>query len=180
MGIALTDAEFADRLRTFAHTAFRLELQPVYLEPEEAETVAKFVGGQPEPPTEVPGLRSWFEQIAELISAGRHIERVRVHEDPPTDYQRWERWIGGWNTTAGETIRYMTRDQAHDIGLLPAAGDIDWWLLDDDRLIMMTFGGGRRIHNELVTDPKIVAQARAWRDLAVRHSAPDTTRSGAA
>ncbi|MGX7669886.1 DUF6879 family protein [Plantactinospora sp. DSM 117369] len=181
MPTLLTDVEFAEHLRTFTRTARRLELQPVYLEPEEEATVAKFVAGQPEPPTEVPGLRSWFEQIAELTVAGKHVERVRVHEDLPTDYQRWERWAGQWNTAAGETIRYMTRTQAHAIGLLPAAGDVDWWLLDSELLIMMMFDGdGHRTRNELVADPLIVAQAQAWWDLAVRHSTPDPAPSAAA
>jgi hypothetical protein len=181
MGTTLTEAEFTELLRTFERTAFRLELQPTYLEPSEQDTVAKFLAGRPEPPIEVEGLRAWFDQVAHLTSTGRSVERVRVHEDPPTDYQRWERWIGTWNAAAGETIRYMTRDQAHDVGLLPAAGEADWWLLDSGRLIIMRFDDqGHRIHNELVTDPEIVAQARTWRDLAIRYSVPDGSGNAAA
>jgi hypothetical protein len=112
VGTALTGEEFADQFRRFEHTAFRLELQRAYREPSEAETVAKFLGGDPEPPTQVDGLRAWFEQVAAQTREGKCIERVRVHEDPPTDYQRWERWIDRWNTEAGETIRYLTRPRA--------------------------------------------------------------------
>lgn len=171
MAGGITDVEFDQLLRTFDHTAFRLELQPTYLEPSEQDTVARFVAGRAQDPTEVPELRSWFEQVERLTREGRTIERVRVHEDPPTPYQRWERWIGKWNIAAGETIRYMTRTHAHEIGLLPAAEATDWWLLDSDRLITMTFDAeGRRTRNELVTDPSTITQACAWRDLAVRHS----------
>jgi len=181
LGTALTAEAFAAELATFRHTAFRLELQPAYREPSEAETVAKFLAGTPEPPTAVAGLREWFDQIAAQAREGKRIERVRVHEDPPTDYQRWERWIGRWNTDAGETIRYLTRRRAHEIGLLPAAGTTDWWLLDSSRLILMTFdAAGNRVHDELETDPAIVVRACAWRDLAVHHSAPSPTRSAAA
>ncbi|MDW5323888.1 hypothetical protein R6Y94_08575 [Plantactinospora sp. KLBMP9567] len=75
----------------------------------------------------------------------------------------------------------MTRSQAHAIGLLPAAGDVDWWLLDSELLIMMMFDGdGHRTRNELVADPLIVAQAQAWWDLAVRHGTPDPAPSAAA
>lgn len=180
MAASIDDTEFGEALRTFDRTAFRLELQPVYLEPTEQDTVALFLAGYPQPAPEVPALREWFEQVADLTRRGKRIERVRVHEDPPTDYQRWERWIDQWNRAAGETIRYLTRRQAHDIDLLPAAGDEDWWLLDDNRLIVMRFSfDGRRIHNELVTDPTAVQQARAWRDLAVHHSAL-TAAKGAA
>lgn len=174
MRTPLTDAEFDEALRSFEQTAFRLELQPAYAEPSEYDTVAKFLAGTAEPPTEVEGLRVWFDQVASLTQQGKRIERVRVHEDPPTDYQRWERWIGAWNVAAGEMIRYMTRARAYEVGLLPAAGDIDWWLLDFNRLITMHFDGdGHRLRNELITDPVAVEQACAWRDLAIRHSIPD-------
>lgn len=168
---AITGAEFAAALREFDHTAFRLELQRAYSEPDEHDTVARFLAGDQHPPTEVAGLRAWFTQVAEQVRQGKRVERVRVHDDPPTDYQRWERWIGAWNTEAGETIRYMTRDRAHQIGLLPAAGNTDWWLLDSKQLIVMTFDDqGHRIRDELVTAPDRVVQACAWRDLAVHYS----------
>ena len=68
-------------------------------------------------------------------------------------------------------MRYLTRDRAHEIGLLPAAGDQDWWLLDSAQLIVMRFDReGHRIENKLVTDPATVLQACKWRDLAVHHS----------
>lgn len=172
MTTTLTDAEFAEQLRTFERSAFRLELQREYREPSEADTLARFLAGNPQDPTEVPGLRAWFAQVADLTNRGRSIERVRVHDDPPTDYQRWEHWIGAWNIRAGETIRYLTRQQAHNIGLLPAAGTTDWWLLDETWLILMRFDAhGNRIANELTTDPATIEQACTWRDLAVRSGA---------
>jgi hypothetical protein len=49
--------------------------------------------------------------------------------------------------------------------------------LDDDRLVIMSFGdGGRLVESELVTDPDHVAQACRWQDLAIHHSAPDFIR----
>lgn len=180
MALALTDEGFAAQLRDFAHTAFRLELRQAYREPSEADTLARFLAGEPQPPTEVPGLAAWFDQIRRQTGEGKRIERVRVHDDPPTDYQRWERWIGQWNSQAGEHLRYLTRRRAHEIGLLPDAGSIDWWLLDSRRLIMMRFDDqGHRIGNELVTDAETVVRACAWRDLAVHHSTPDQPGSAA-
>jgi hypothetical protein len=177
MGAPLTDAEFADQLRSFNREAFRLELQPAYSEPDEHDTVARFLAGHAQAPTEVLGLRAWFELVAELTGQGRRFQRVRVHDDPLTDYQRWERWIGAWNVAAGEQIHYLTRRRAHEIGLLPAAGNLDWWLLDFQRLIVMHFDDkGHRVRTELTTNSKIVAQACAWRDLAVHAAsgkAPD-------
>lgn len=181
MGRRLTEAEWAEQLRSFDHTAFRLEVQPTYAEAEETSTVKRFLAGDPQDPTEVPELQAWFDQVDALIQQGKRIERVRVHDNPPTPYQQWVRWIGTWNAKAGELIRYMTRAQARDVGLMPADGKVDWWLLDSSRLVVMRFDDdGHRIENELVTDPAEVVQACAWRDLAVHHSTLDHVRGAAA
>lgn len=170
MPTPLTDAEFGEQVLAIERSAFRLELQRQYLEPVEAETLAKFTAGAPQDPTELGFMRVWFDRIRRLSSEGKRIERVRVHDEPPTTYQRWERWIGAWNIAAGERMHYLTRTRAHEVGLLPAAGATDWWLLDGNRLIVMHFDdSGRRTNTELTTDPTAVQQACAWWDLAVRH-----------
>lgn len=178
-GTPLADEDFIGAVLGFEHTAFRLELQPSYAEPYEDALFAAFLRGEEISPTGVADLREWYEAIAERVGAGKLVERVRVQEQPPTDYQRFERRLDRWNIAAGEVMRYMTAQQAHDTGLLPAAGRDDWWLLDSSRLIVMKFGSpGRRIANEIVTDPAGVARACRWRDLAIRHSiraqGPDT------
>jgi hypothetical protein len=177
----LSDAEFNDALHSFDRTAFRLELQDSYLVAEEADLFAAFLRGSPPPATTVPELAEWYRRIAEHIRQGRCVERVRVQQDPPTPYQQFERWLDRWNIEAGETMQYLTRQRAHEIGLLPAAGRIDWWLLDDERLILIQFDEiGRPIQNEMTTDPATVTLVREWRDLAVRHSVRANARGAAA
>lgn len=167
----ITEAEFGAAIAGIAHTAFRLELQPGYVEPVEAGLLAAFLRGDQPDPTTMPEFRQWYGQIAAQVRDGKRIERVRVQQDPPTSYQLFERYMDRWNVEAGETMRYLTRQRAHEIGLLPAAGDTDWWLLDSERLILMRFDSeGHRIRNELVTDPAVVVKACMWRDLAVHHS----------
>lgn len=169
----LTEAEFAEQLQRFDHTAFRLELQKMYAEPGELDQVTRFVAGDPIDPLSNPGLQAWCSWVAAATAEGKRIERVRVHDDPLTDYQRWMRWLSTANVAAGESIRYMTRQRAHEIGLLPAAGDEDWWLYDSSTVMILRFRDGQRIEQELTTEPHIVLQACRWRDLAVHHSAPD-------
>lgn len=167
----LSEAEFYEALLGFKHTAFRLELQRSYAEPHEEPQFAAFLRGDPQPGPDDPALRDWYESVAEHVAQGGRMERVRVQEDPPTDYQQFERWLDRWNIAAGEVMRYMARGRAYEVGLLPAAGDADWWLVDSARLIVMRFdGAGHRIANELITDPETVLQACKWRDLAVHHS----------
>lgn len=170
----LSAAEFGQLLDGVEHTAFRLELQPAYREPSEADSVAAFVAGKPTDPFGMDGAREWYDAVSRIVRNGGRVERVRVHDDPPTDYQRWLRWLDErFNAPAGELIRYLFREQAHDIGLLPDAAGADWWLLDSHQLIQMKFDHtGRRTHTELASDPAAVVQANKWRDLAVHHSAP--------
>ena len=179
--ILTTEEEWAEQLQSFEHTAFRLEQQREYWEPEERATIERFIAGNPEPPDQVPEFRPWFELVARHAAERKRMERVRIHEDPPTPVQRWLRYIDPWNTKAGETIRYMTRQRAYEVGLLPALGADDWWLFDSCRLLVMRFDGhGHRVENELITDPERVVQACAWRDLAVHHSTSDIARGRAA
>ena len=171
-GRALTEEEFGTELAGFSHTAFRLELQSAYAEPCEEDLLAAWLhGARPDAPSVVPELRDWYAQVARQVSEGKRVERVRVQQDPPTPYQQFERWLDQWNVAAGELMCYMTRQRASAIGLLPAAGDTDWWLLDSSRLIIMRFDPqGHRIRTALVTRPAAVIKACAWRDLAIHHS----------
>jgi hypothetical protein len=177
MNTPLTEAEFGEQVLDIERSALRLELQRTYVEPIEVDTVARFYAGHPQDPTELPFMRNWYDRVRRAIRAGKQVARVRVQEDPPTAYQQWERFIGPWGAAAGEDIRYLTRAQAHKIGLLPAAGNTDWWLLDRRRIILMGFDDvGRRIRTELTDDPATVEQACAWWDLAVRHGVLDNPR----
>jgi hypothetical protein len=171
VGRILSEDEFAEQIRSFEHTAFRLEQQRAYDVAAEREMLARFLAGDLTPPTETAAVREWFGHVAAQVAAGKRLERVRVQEEPPTPYQEWERWFGRWNSEAGESIRYMTRQEAHNVGLLPAAGNEDWWLLDSCRVVAMRFDDqGHRLESELVTEPARVVQACAWRDLAIHHS----------
>lgn len=171
MGQRLTVAEFGNLFFEFKHTAFRLEVQPFYNVPEEQEPVSRFLDSQPLLPPDDPGYVGWLDFLRERTTAGIRVERVRVQDDPPTDYQRWERWAGRWNITAGEVIRYMTPAAATAVEL-PLA--YDWWLFDERRLFIMEFDPNQTLlGGELIEDQAVVIQHCAWRDLAVQHSTPD-------
>jgi hypothetical protein len=170
MSKPITGDEFAGLLRTFKRTAFRLETRDRYNEDYEQADLSLFLAGTPRRPDETDWFRPWMEQVARQVAEDKRISRVRVQADPPTDYQRWERWVGTWNIAAGEDIGYMTRSRAGEIGL-PLGHD--WWLLDDERVIQMFFTKAGEISEKILTaDPGIVAQYLKWRDLAVRNATP--------
>ncbi|WP_213011904.1 DUF6879 family protein, partial [Paractinoplanes toevensis] len=141
----LTNAEFAEQLRTYKRTAYRFEVQPFYTVDGEQESFQRFLEGRPVSPYDVDEDRAWLEMVKQHAAEGRQMARVRVHEDPATDYQRWMRWRGDFNTAAGETIHYFTVKQATEAGLLSAVAPRDWWFFDDSRLMVLTHNPeGRR------------------------------------
>jgi hypothetical protein len=170
----LAGAELAAEVLGIRESALRLELQPWYGEPEEADAVQSFAAGGRPDPTEIESLRDWYTKVHELTDAGMRVERVRVVDDPPTASQLWEQWSGRWNVVAGEVIRYLPRGRACDAGIPAADGAPDWWLLDGERLIRLHFDDrGNRVRTVLTDDPSAVDQARSWWDLAVTLGAPD-------
>lgn len=180
-GRPLTDEEFGAALSDFERSAFRLELQPAYFEDYETATVDAYLNGHPEEPSGVDWYAGWLGWVRERVAAGKTIERVRVYDVPLTPYQRWLHWAGGWNIGAGERIAYLSRPEARRIGLLPTVDGADWWLLDDQWLIVTRYHpDGRRRSAELTDDENAVRQACEWRDLAVHHSTPGVARSAAA
>ncbi|WP_166379813.1 DUF6879 family protein [Catellatospora methionotrophica] len=171
MSEVLAGEDFESLWRYYRVSAFRLETQPVYTVAGEQDTLRRYLTGHPQHPADVPYLATWLDQIRQVTAEGRRVERVRIVDEPPTDYQRWERWVGQWNTEAGERIRYLSRAVAESIGLPLAA---DWWLFDEERVAVMRFDEtGRPLGGTVVTDPAVVVQHLAWRDLAIKHSALD-------
>lgn len=74
-------------------------------------------------------------------------------------------WAQPWYDRSGEGMRYLPRSKAEQLRL-PLG--VDWWLLDDERLVLMYFTSAGGVAGKiLTTDPGIVARHQQWRDLAV-------------
>jgi hypothetical protein len=167
-GRIISEEEFAEELRSFRISAFRLETREHYAVTFERDAFLRFLDGSPMPPQELDWWQSWLDEMRELTRHGKTIGRVRVLSDPPSDYQRWEMWGTPWHTEAGEQIRYLPQREANAAGI-PLTGD--WWLLDEERLIIMEFtSNGEPATKTLTTDPMLIAEHCAWRDLAVRRA----------
>jgi hypothetical protein len=176
----LTDGDFGTefwrQLATYRQSAWRWEQQPVYAITDEQASIDAFLSDHPEDPMADAYIAPWMHQVAEQTAAGKSIGRVRVLEQPPTDYQRWEIWLDSWNRAAGEEILYLSRRGRNQLAAVgPAvrsAPDADWWLFDagtpDARLMIMHFDPrGVRVRVELADDPQLLAQATEWKGLAV-------------
>lgn len=166
----MTATDFNYLFDRFEHEAFRLETLPVYTVAEEQETLAAFLAGTVRPLTEIPFFSEWHDSIRTVVAKGGEVKRVRILDEPPTDYQRLEMWAGQFQTAAGEILLYLNRSRAIEIGL-PL--DRDWWLFDERHLALMEFDpDGRPLGGEVTDDEHLVRQHCAWRDLAIRHATP--------
>jgi hypothetical protein len=169
MGELIDDSRLYELLGSFRHSAYHLEQQAHYA--ADLDQYRVWLAGDRTPLPELwPGFRDWCDLVRSHTVAGRRVERVRILDEPPTPYQQWELWGGRWNTTAGEIIRYLARRTATDIGLIPAVGPDDFWLLDNRRLITLAWDtDGSRGPTRLVTDPDRVTAARKWWAIAAEH-----------
>ena len=167
------DLEWSDDLlRSFRRSAFRFETRSTYALSYEQADFDRFLAGSPVPPPELDWWRPWLEEISRLTAEGKTVSRVRVLDEPPSDYQRWELWAAPWHSRAGERIAYVSRSKAMR-AMLPLWLGGDWWLLDDERVIRMQFTEDGAVEDRaLIDDPGIVARFTGWRDLAVRIATP--------
>lgn len=148
-----------------SRTAFRLEHQREPL-PGEQEAFEYWLNGNLMIPWEWPGWRDWLDLTWRHSSAGGEIRRVRLVDDPPTRYQRWAMSITSWHEQSGDHIRYLRCPVAERLGI-PIT---NWWLFDDAHVVAMSYDGGEVPGKMLISDSKMIAKYRTWRDLAVAHA----------
>jgi len=135
-----------------------LETRDTYDAPYENESLRKFLADEPD---DLPWIQSWLTMLRDATAEGCRFARVRVVTMPLTDYSRFGVWCAQFTNSAGEDIRYLPRDQAHE---LP---DHDYWLFDSRKLVKMHFDQQDRfLGGEVIDDPAVILQHNYWRDAA--------------
>jgi hypothetical protein len=166
MAALITPTELRDMFGTFRLSAWRLETGTYNLG-YEAPELQRFLAGDPVPPPDVSWWRPWLDRVRSFTEQGRQVGRVRVDDVPLSAYQRWQHWAEPWHKDAGEDIRHIPRPRAAAIGL----PSYDYWLFDDDRLVLMLYDAAGDIVGRVLIEredaPNIVAQHCAWRDRAI-------------
>lgn len=142
-------------------SAFKFEVRTGYGVAEEDEPFQKFLRGAD------PGLEwhePWLDLMRRAVKRGIRVERVRVVDEPPSDFLRFEISMTPYNLDAGEDIRYMKRSLAEELRL-PA---VDYWLFDTSELYVLHFADDDRFQGlEKINDPAVVEEyaahsTRAW------------------
>ncbi|MEU3463795.1 DUF6879 family protein [Streptomyces sp. NPDC006733] len=149
----------------FQHTAWRWETRRAYGVASETEDFQRFLRGD----KHVPALdRPWLVTMRELTAQGKRVERVRVLDVPPTDYQRWLLEDVADSVAAGEDIRYLPRDKADGLGF-PMR---DFWLFDSKVIGQFSFDGDRSLGMHLTQDTEQVLLGCQIRDAAWHFARP--------
>jgi len=160
---------FPRLFETCTNRAFHLETQDTYTVDEEAESVRKFIAGEPE-----TGPEEWFDPwdtlVRQVTASGRLIQRARIVTVPHVDYTRWLLAGTGDNLAAGEDVRWLPRHLADS---KDAVTD-DYWLIDDHTVAYTLFTPTEMVGIALTHDPQVVAHCtevyeRVWVE-ALPHS----------
>lgn len=160
-------AALDELFRTFAGTAWRLEVRTSYGLLAEDQPYQDFLAGK-EP--DLGWFTPWLDLMREQITRrGKRVERVRVIDQPPSDYLRWEYYLNRWNAEAGEDIRYLPREVASGLHL-PA---YDFWIFDGAAVAFMGFAeSGELIGPVVVEDQAVTRQHLSYRDAAWQAATP--------
>jgi hypothetical protein len=162
----LVGEDFNALFETFERTAFRLETREHYTVDEEADALQEFLA---DGRFDLGWFEPWLQTIRTITAAGRTISRVRVVNEPPTDYQRFELAVAPANISAGETITLLERSKARTLNL----PEYDFWIFDDNRLVTMHFADDGRMVEALATeDQDVVRQHREAQARATAHATP--------
>jgi hypothetical protein len=156
----------------WSRSSFRLEALDRYSVEFESEEFEAFLRGDPLPPPNPPEFDQWLEQLRRERAEGRIRSRVHAIAGPLTPYLHYEiDWAYKGNAAAGEDIRivHSATWETSPFGAQPP----DFYLLDDERVILMAYDdAGRWLGGEIVTDPVEVAPYRRLRDIAMASSRP--------
>lgn len=161
----LLDGEaFRQLFDSYAHTAFRLETRERYVVDKEQEPLRKFLAGEP---ANDAWMEDWLADIRAATTDGKRVERVRVVNEPHSDYTRFGLDLAQLTVGAGEDIRYLPRTRAHELAL----PDEDYWLFDSGHVAVLRFDGSDRLLGvQVLDDPAEVVRRCQWRDAAWHHA----------
>lgn len=164
---AVTEAELDDLFDSATASIFRLETLPAYDVDEEADRIAQWRAGQPRPEQSVR-TSEWLREIAASTLAGVRWERVRVVDDPLTEYQRYQLPALVEMQTAGCSVGVVERRAYTGTWHAPI---VDFWLFDGgtDRAaaVEMVYTDSGRYVGARRADPGGIARdADLWRTMA--------------
>jgi hypothetical protein len=159
----------SDLLTGARRNIFRLETLPQYRSPAEAEALAAFREGRPQPGLSDAAV-AWLEQIRRAAASGTRRQRVHLVSRPLTEYLRWELLHGyTHNSAAGEEILIADREGHPELAALTR----DFYTLDGRVAVVMDYDEeGRLLAGWRTDDPDVVHACRRQYETAFAAAVP--------
>lgn len=157
-------ADFVSLFDDIRQSSWRWECQGEYLEPNEEEPFRLWRESRPDD----SWMRPWMETVSRWWREGKTFERVRMLTDPLTDYLRWMLDITHLNVEAGEDIRWIDEESAQRLRL----PRYDYYVFDEDRVVIMHFDDHGVSGAELIDEPSVVHRHLRWRDAVWPEATP--------
>ncbi len=164
----MNSEDFSALFDSFRHRVVRFEALPAYsVGGAEAERIQAFRDGRPRPERSVR-TSPWLARIATSTLEGKSWSRVRVVDNPLSEYQRFQLSSYVESQAVGEQITITPR------GAMPDHGP-DFWLFDDGfpgacAVLMHYHDDGRLDRRELVVDPGMIAAMAGVLRIAENHA----------
>lgn len=159
--------EFYGKFHSFKRRAFRLETLPQYLSDEEEGNLQAFLNGEQ---LFGPIDPEWPKMIARNVAAGKSMSRVHVVPDLLTPYLRYEiEWGYAHNIEAGEDVRLLMPEAPREVRQL---AERDFWLFDDEVVLMDYDADGRLVGVELEEDADRIQKYCRSKDILLSHAIP--------
>ena len=168
----LDSPEFDALFTGFKHTAYRLETLQVYDVGYEIEPYRAFLAGEEKP--EDASKNAWTAMLGRAADDGKIVQRVRLVNEPLTDYLRYElEWSYPPNVKAEEDIRILPVDRIPAADILALATLGDYWLFDSCDLWLMEYNeDGRFLYALQVSEPGTIVVHANLRDAALHYAMP--------
>jgi len=169
----MTPAELDACFDRFRESAFRLETLPAYaVGGAEAERIAAFSEGRPRPERSVR-TSPWLARMAVTTAAGKRWQRVRILDEPLTEYQCYQLASYTESAACGEEIRIAVRNSRPALAAMPQ----DFWLFDAGTpgafAVLLDYDSAGRFTGAQMQDgAEAVLEYRAVADWAARYSVP--------
>jgi hypothetical protein len=146
----------------FHRTAFRLEVRDQYAVASDGGDFARYLAGEDLP--DAARKNAWLEELSADTAAGKRWQWVHVVRGPLSDYLRYAfEWGYAINIHAGADVRILDLTERQRPAGLP---DEDFWLLDDQAVLIMHYGGGGEFLGAEPAGQAELARYRRVRDAA--------------
>lgn len=156
---------WAERFRSFAREAWRLETLPAYRVPQEEDEIRSFLAGERIDPRTYAD--EYTDDLKRLRAQGKSKGRVHVVTRPLSDYLRFEFMYYLPHARAGEDIRIMDVTDREN----PLAGAPDFWMFDRSEVVLMNYeSDGTQIDREVFEGD--VSVFLEYQEIAISGSVP--------